>query len=123
LVLHTFAKNLRSSKLEEDLPGLISNSILRQLELIHGEKFVSHALGYVTAAKGGLSCSELEGVLSCDEEVLQDGINTRNISPNAHTSSVYQWWTPPTRVLPPMLWKRIRDALGGYLVEHGSSSR
>eukprot|EP00026_Physarum_polycephalum_P000620 Phypoly_transcript_00621.p1 GENE.Phypoly_transcript_00621~~Phypoly_transcript_00621.p1 ORF type:complete len:1433 (-),score=188.40 Phypoly_transcript_00621:46-4263(-) len=96
-----------SAKLEEDLPRLISESILDRLELIHGEKLVSHALGYITAAKDGLSSSELEGILSCDEDVLKD---------------VYQWWTPPTRVLPPMLWKRIRDALGGYLVEHGSSN-
>lgn len=25
------------------------------------------------------------------------------------------------RVLPPMLWKRIRDELGGYLVERGAA--
>eukprot|EP00026_Physarum_polycephalum_P000372 Phypoly_transcript_00372.p1 GENE.Phypoly_transcript_00372~~Phypoly_transcript_00372.p1 ORF type:complete len:1575 (+),score=217.10 Phypoly_transcript_00372:123-4847(+) len=96
-----------NATLGNDLPDLISNSILQRLELIHGEKLVSHALGYISAAKEGLSSTELEGVLSCDEEVIKD---------------VYQWWTPPTRILPPMLWKRIRDDLGGYLTEHGSSN-
>lgn len=36
-------------------------------------------------------------------------------------SLVYHYWIPPTRVLPPMLWKRIRADLGAYLVERGTS--
>eukprot|EP00026_Physarum_polycephalum_P000396 Phypoly_transcript_00397.p1 GENE.Phypoly_transcript_00397~~Phypoly_transcript_00397.p1 ORF type:complete len:1410 (+),score=214.43 Phypoly_transcript_00397:632-4231(+) len=93
-------------RLEENLPNLISQSVLRTLELVHGEKLVSHALGLISAAKEGLSSKELEDILSCTEEILCD---------------VYQWWKPPLRVLPPMLWKRIRDDLGGYLIERGSS--
>jgi hypothetical protein len=39
-----------------------------------------------------------------DDEVLDD---------------VYQWWTPPMRRLPPLLWKRLKEDLAGYLVEKG----
>ncbi len=48
--------------------------------------------------------NELEDILSCDEEVLQD---------------VFQWWVPPLRRIPPLLWVRIRSELAPYLVERG----
>ncbi len=38
---------------------------------------MQHALSYITVAKNGLTESELEDILSCDEEVLED---------------VYQYW-------------------------------
>ncbi len=50
----------------------INQSIMKLLDRIenqHGKILVSHALGYLTAAKSGLSESELEDLLSLDEKV------------------------------------------------------
>ena len=51
-------------------------------------------------AKNGLSESELEDILSCDNDVLND---------------VYVYWTPPIRRLPPLLMVRLRTDLSSYL--------
>ena len=51
-------------------------------------------------AKNGLSESELEDILSCDDDVLND---------------VYVYWTPPIRRLPPLLLVRLRTDLSSYL--------
>ena len=59
----------------------------------------------VFTASQGLTTSELEDILSCDEEVLHD---------------VFQYWTPPIRRLPPLLWVRIRADLASYLVDRGA---
>eukprot|EP00026_Physarum_polycephalum_P000281 Phypoly_transcript_00281.p1 GENE.Phypoly_transcript_00281~~Phypoly_transcript_00281.p1 ORF type:complete len:1777 (-),score=249.49 Phypoly_transcript_00281:112-5442(-) len=77
--------------------------LFQQLEAVHGSILVSHAMGYLMASKCGLSGIEMEDLLSCDEEVLSD---------------VYQWWTPPIRRIPPLLWKRIIEDLGTNLVEY-----
>lgn len=50
----------------------------------------------------GLTSNELEDILSCDNDVLSD---------------VFQYWTPPIRRLPPLLWVRIRTSLSSYLVD------
>ncbi|XP_078380408.1 uncharacterized protein LOC144663367 [Oculina patagonica] len=73
-----------------------------RLVRIHGNMLVNHALGYLTVAKFGLTANELEDILSCDDDVLND---------------VYEWWVPPVRRLPPLLWVRIQTDLGPYLVE------
>ena len=58
------------------VPGLahtIHDSIMKlfdRVEFHHGRLLVSHALGYITAAKGGLSAAELEDILSLDEKVV-----------------------------------------------------
>ena len=89
--------------LHPSMEGLIV-SFLKQLEVRHGRMLVSHALAVVTAAREGISESELEDILSCDEAVLDD---------------VYQYWIPPLRRLPPMLWLRIQADLDDYLVKRG----
>ena len=58
------------------------------------------------AARSGLTSSELEDILSCDEEVLTD---------------VFQYWTPPIRRLPPLLWVRIYRDLSSFLVDRGAN--
>ena len=68
----------------------------------HGEKFVRRALGYITASKTGLSKSELEDILSCDDIVLAD--------------EVFKYHVPPIRRLPPLLWTRLRNDLGKRFV-------
>lgn len=54
----------------------------------------------MAAADNGLSELELEDILSCDEDVLND---------------VYMYWTPPIRRLPPLLLVRIKNDLEEYL--------
>ena len=56
-------------------------------------------------ASQGLTTNELEDILSCDDAVLHD---------------VFQYWTPPIRRLPPLLWVRIRADLASYLVDRGA---
>lgn len=83
----------------------IHDSIMKLFERIenqHGKTLVAHALGYITAAKSGVSESELEDLLSLDEKVLND---------------VYQYHLPPVRRIPPLLWTRIRSDLPSYLSE------
>ena len=81
------------------------NAILEQLERLHGFHLVSHGLAYITAAKNGLSDAELDDILSLDDDVLND---------------VYQYWTPPIRRIPPLLWIRVKTDLGSYIVSRGS---
>lgn len=58
------------------LAGDIHDSIMKlfeQIENQHGRILVTHALGYVTACKGGCSEAELEDLLSLDEKVRKEG--------------------------------------------------
>jgi hypothetical protein len=54
---------------------------------------------YLTA-KSGLSESEMEDILACDDDVLND---------------VYTYWTPPLRRLPPLLLLRLKADLREYI--------
>ncbi|KAL9973170.1 hypothetical protein ACROYT_G019587 [Oculina patagonica] len=83
----------------------IIDDMFNRVERRHGKILVSHALAYITASKNGLTEPELEDLLSLDDEVLND---------------VYQYWTPPVRRLPPLLWIRIRSDIGDYLIERGA---
>ncbi|XP_077984832.1 NACHT domain- and WD repeat-containing protein 1-like [Glandiceps talaboti] len=80
-------------------------SLFERVEMQYGDMLVSRALGYLTAGKNGLTENELEDILSLDDDVLND---------------VYQYWTPPIRRLPPLLWVRIRAELSSYLVDRGA---
>ncbi|XP_032230657.2 protein qui-1 isoform X5 [Nematostella vectensis] len=95
---------LDETVLQHTVRGAI-NSLFERVERQHGHVLVSRALGYVTAAKSGLTETELEDLLSCDDFVLDD---------------VYQYWTPPVRRIPPLLWVRIRQDLESYLVTRGA---
>ena len=81
------------------------------LEEQYGKVLVQKALGYITAAKNGLSESELEDTLSLDNDVLNE---------------VYQYWDPPDKCLlrlPALLWKRIRYEISDYLVEQHADGK
>ena len=83
----------------------IIDDLFDRVERRHGRILVSHALAYITASNNGLTEPELEDLLSLDDDVLND---------------VYQYWTPPVRRLPPLLWIRIRSDIGDYLIERGA---
>ena len=83
----------------------IIHDLLDRIERLHGKVLVSQALAYITASRNGLTEPELEDILSLDDVVLND---------------VYQYWTPPIRRLPPLLWIRIRSDIGDYLIERGA---
>ncbi len=82
------------------------NGLFARLERLHGKLLVSHALGYVTASVNGLTDAEIDDILSIDDEVLND---------------VYQYWTPPLRKIPPLLWVRLKTDLGSYIVSRGAN--
>nr|KAG5689073.1 hypothetical protein BaRGS_010607 [Batillaria attramentaria] len=81
------------------------NVMFTRMEGLHGKTFVERALGYLTVSRGGLTETELEDVLSCDDEVL---------------NSVYVYHTPPVRRLPPLLLVRLKDDLMEYMVDRGA---
>ncbi|KAI9362101.1 hypothetical protein DFJ73DRAFT_13009 [Zopfochytrium polystomum] len=85
----------------ETVPGLLED-VLDSVEQRLGSAFVSKALGYLTAARQGLSHAELSDVLSCDEDVLTE---------------VFRGFEPPIRRIPPILVVRLFEELRGCLVE------
>lgn len=69
----------------------------------HGETLFYRTIAYLRQA-GGLNETELEDMLSADDEVLQ---------------SIFVHYLPPLKVfrLPSNLWIRIRNDMSKYLVE------
>ncbi|KAJ3406370.1 hypothetical protein HDV05_006024, partial [Chytridiales sp. JEL 0842] len=92
---------VKRSVAAESGPGLLED-FLESLEGRLGPAFVGRALGYITAAKRGLSKMELADVLSCDEEVLQE---------------VFKVVQPPMRRIPPLMIVRLLEELGLCIVE------
>jgi hypothetical protein len=82
----------------------IKNTIkytFRRLERIHGKLLFSKCVFYLTIFKNGISESELEDVLSVDDEVLQ---------------SVYANSEQNLKRFPYVLWLRIKHDLRDYLM-------
>jgi NACHT domain- and WD repeat-containing protein len=91
--------------LKPDIPGIIRDLFQRLSSLPnHGEVLVSHALGYLAAARNGLSEDEILDVLSLDQQVLDDVVHR---SPFA----------PKVRRFPVVLWSRLYFDLLPYLTE------
>ena len=70
----------------------------------HGQVFVAHALGYLAAARHGLSEDELLDVLSADADVMAE---FRRRSPGS----------PRSDRLPVVVWSRLYHDLAPYLAE------
>ncbi|XP_062618888.1 NACHT domain- and WD repeat-containing protein 1-like [Saccostrea cucullata] len=97
-------------ELEQTVQGAI-NKLFDNLEVKFGKIITSHALGYITIARDGISENELEDVLSCDDEALDD---------------VYRYHNPPVDGIvriPPVLAARIRYDIKDYIVERISSDK
>lgn len=108
IVLTSSAAEWRSYTTEIHLANSIIHlleEMFQKLATIHGEALVSRALGLISASKNGLATTELLDILALDEEVLD---------------SVFQWWTPPTRRLPPLCWTRLETDLGHMLQRRGA---
>lgn len=76
--------------------------LLLSLEKKHGSKIIGKVLGYLTAAKSGLSELELEDILSLDDELL----NTVFVSYNEY---------PNIRRIPHICWSRVRQDISRFL--------
>ena len=96
----TSSKDQEECILDEGIGAAITK-FFSDLEEAHGELLVSHILGLLTASKYGLSDSEIDEILSLDEELLNE---------------VYVNWTPAVRKAPSVLWARVRNELGPYVV-------
>jgi WD40 repeat protein len=103
------ARRWRSYSPLVDLDGDIL-SVIRQLferlslDANHGKLMVERSLGYLAAAKNGLTEDELLDVLSRDEEVLGD-------------FKIRAKHTPPEEHLPVIVWSRLYFDLEPYLTE------
>ncbi|KAK8749008.1 hypothetical protein OTU49_015633 [Cherax quadricarinatus] len=84
-------------------PSLLQqiNVVFDDLERSYGQVEVSHMLGYLTAAKHGLSDSEMLDILSCDEDVLE---------------KVLLHCSPPVRRCPSLLWVQLTQRLQPFLM-------
>src|SRR5207244_7096470 len=91
-----------------DIPGVIGELFARlSAEANHGPLLVSRSLGYLCAARRGLSEDELIDVLSRDEAVFRDfKARTRH--------------EPPEQRLPVIVWSRLYFDLEPYLTERSA---
>jgi hypothetical protein len=86
----------------ETLIGQIFNRLA--LPQNHGDAMVGHTLGYLAAARNGLTENELMGALSLDQCVMEQ---FRKDSPQGSA----------LKSLPFIVWSRLRDDLEAYLSE------
>jgi WD40 repeat protein len=88
-----------------DIPGIIRQLFERlSLDANHGKVMVERSLGYLAAAKNGLTEDELLDVLSRDERVIGE---FRRRSPKS----------PDVDNLPVVVWSRLQLDLEPYLTE------
>ncbi len=95
--------------LAEGIRGIIRENLFARLSspANHGKMIVSRSLGYLVAAKNGLSEDELLDVLSSDADVLSDFKRRSPISPEVER-------------LPVVLWSRLYFDLEPYLTERSA---
>ncbi|KAK3752389.1 hypothetical protein QZH41_008593 [Actinostola sp. cb2023] len=85
-----------------DTADVVAISVVATGQVVYLAKIAVH-LNF--SARSGLTANELEDILSSNDEVLDD---------------IFQYWTPPIRRLPPLIWVRIRADLDSYLVYRGA---
>lgn len=96
--------------LHDTIPGIVAALFARlSLSANHGQVLVERVLGYLGAAKEGLSEDEMLDVLSLDPDVLQD---FRQRSPQS----------PRADRLPVVIWSRLYFDLAPYMGERLTES-
>jgi len=122
--------------LEQDIPGILRDLFKRLAQdSYHGPALVSHSLGYLHAAKNGLSEDEMLDLLKADKEVLADikrispdspaiepeapivDEEARNDSEHASSDSPQN---KPELPFPVVLWSRLSFDLNPYLTERSA---
>jgi NACHT domain- and WD repeat-containing protein len=95
-------------EMNPDIPGMI-RQLFEHLSRAenHGGVMVSRSLGYLAAAKNGLSEDELLDLLSLDKEVIADFLRRSPKSPRVER-------------LPVVLWSRLYFDLEPYLTERAA---
>ena len=94
--------------LGDGLPGIIDRLLARLSGPVnHGQILVSHALGYLTAARYGLTEDEILAVLTKDDIVWKDVVG----------EGERRRHDPPLRQLPVIVWSRLYLDLEPYLTE------
>ena len=93
-----------TEQLQTTVKGAI-NRLFEQLEIKFGGPLVKHCLSFITASRNGLSETEIDHILSVDDVLL---------------NKVYNYWKPPFRRIPPLLWSRIRADISNYIVERSA---
>ena len=92
-------------EMSEDVPGLIQSMIARlSLESNHGKMLVERSLGYLAAAKNGLSENEILELLSLDSPTIQDFYHRSPLSPHVNH-------------IPVVIWSRLFSDLEPYLAQ------
>jgi hypothetical protein len=95
-------------ELAPTIPGIIRQLFGRlKSDANHGEAIVSRSLGYLAAARSGLSEDEMLDVLSLDEKVRAD-------------FTARSKHTPPEARLPVVVWSRLYFDLEPYLTERSA---
>jgi hypothetical protein len=95
-----------SIRLSTDIPGMV-RQLFRRLSADHGQMMISHSLGYLAAAKNGLTEDEMLDVLSLDEDVFKDFMKRARHE-------------PPEQRLPVVVWSRLYFDLEPYLTERSA---
>jgi hypothetical protein len=91
-----------------DIPGLVRSLFSRlSAEANYGRILIAKSLGYLRAAKNGLSEDEMIDILSLDAEVFDD-----------FTKRAFH--RPPEQKLPTVVWSRLYFDLEPYLVERSA---
>ena len=95
--------------LAPDVPGLLRDLLIRlEQPQHHGEVLVGRALGYLAAARHGLTEDELLDLLSADEEVMADFIRRSRTETKK---------SPDKRLkrLPVVIWSRLYADIEPYM--------
>ena len=92
-------------EISENVPGLIRSMLARlSLESNHGKMLVDRSLGYLAAAKNGLSENELLEILSLDSPTIQSFYRRSPLSPRVNS-------------IPVVIWSRLFSDLEPYLAQ------
>ena len=110
-LLFDLASKWTSYEILEDISPSVKDLIsafFKKLEDAHGQVLVKRFFGLMNSAKKGLSEEELIDILSTDDDVM---------------NSVFQFHQPPIRRLPQIVFARLRNAIGEYIVERGAHGK